>query len=519
MDIQQTVDLTYVKVDEIDRKLNNMEFGGTEGSSTDSKLNNLQTICENTATKQDLTTKINLVKGEDDIDLTQINEKLTSLASFLGKNPYPEDFTADPYKLDEDFTGYTAGETTFNTTDSVECTKQYSINTQTGNTTLELCYIPIYCESETFDVKVKIDCETNTNFTLFATFLNNTIGTTNLKQQSITGVSGRQTLEFNIEDVNSSSEGNYFYLKFQSVPATIYYYKIEVVGTNVKILSKAPKYKVFCKFDETIISKVENYNGYSLTLNANKLNPSDLKKDFTLQCQDIRDFTEILTPYKYNSYVGKGFHIKSMVTLAGQPEHQTTDATPHITTYFGNVKRCYLIDNSHYSEFAMMFMLTSANSNYHRLHYYTTYPYTSIRDSSCYYSTGKIADLCIIQDITNNLRTINPLSIIQTNSTGENIFYLNLQSTSWSFNLGFGFNTTAYYDKDDKNIIYVYMKVGDKMVKKTFKISYITNEEDSSVTYLGEIINQKVIGTYDYYFETQSDVYLVVKNNTLYMFK
>ena len=62
------------------------------------------------------------------------------------------------------------------------------------------------------------------------------------------------------------------------------------------------------------------------------------------------------------------------------------------------------------------------------------------------------------------------------------------------------------------------MKVGDKMVKKIVNITEITDENDVT-TKTAEITSEKVIGSYDFYFETPSDKYFALKDDNLYLFK
>jgi len=97
---------------------------------------------------------------------------------------------------------------------------------------------------------------------------------------------------------------------------------------------------------------------------------------------------------------------------------------------------------------------------------------------------------------------------IITDIKGINFFYkLNMTT---ALNIGYGKNVTAYYDKENDNLIHIYMNDGGYCVRKNVVLS----EDGTTAT----LLSQNIIGTYDTYFETPSDVYIVEKDGNLYAF-
>jgi len=178
---------------------------------------------------------------------------------------------------------------------------------------------------------------------------------------------------------------------------------------------------------------------------------------------------------------------------------------------------CALIDNAHNLKFNFTVFIGNYNTDNLRLIYYSGSLENLYDSNFLIASNNNIANFTFIYDCENRNMNFNPISSILTYKNQVNYLFITLSSSSVKLDLGIGKNLTAYYDATNKNIIYVYMKVGDKMVKKTVQITTVT--EDDTTTKTAEIIEQKVIGTYDYYFETPSEKYIVVKDDQLYVFK
>lgn len=583
MEIEQTLDLTYVKLDEMKKKLDDLEdnlenvnntFNGESINNIETKTteikNNIETLKTNVdllktstetistnnatiktnseelktavdsidgkideiktkvsninsttdaVTSTELANKTSRIIGEGDVDLTKIYNKIDNITNSLIQNNN-EPFTTDPYKLDQEFTGYTPGQTVFNTTDYVECTKSFVINDEEHNANYYVAYLGIYCEGETFDAKVIIDVETTvTNAKLEISFPNTTIGTGTTYKQQVELSEGRNIKSETIESVNVSTSGNYIVVKIiNGNKAKVNSFKIEVTGTNICILTKPHKYKVFCKYDETIISKLEDHNAYTLKLKTDDLNPGTLKSTFSLARENVKDFYEVISTYKHqNEGCFRACYCQGFLTLSGVKCVQVADLPVYKHKRYGGAEVFAMRENADNYKFCfMIYMCYYSNTNV------ILNSNSSILNNVSDYNTpiktvDNIANLCFVYDINKKDSYFYPCVIIATFKNCTNYMYLKFPSTLYQLDLGVGRNVTAYHDATDYNIIYVYMKVGDKMVKKTVQMTISTNDSGTEIR-SGEIIEQKIIGTYDYYFETQGNKYIVVKDNKLYVY-
>lgn len=461
------------------------------------------------------------IKGSDDIDLTEINNKLNSLSTYFEDNPLNIDFVDDPFKLDEDFTGYTKKAHIYNTTDSIESTKQYTVNLLGKNSNYYLFQVGVYCEDETFDIKFTCDLEVvSENTKIEYNFLDANIGQTNKTSITETLTMGRNIFSKTIEDINVLEDGNFVFIRLPNGQGTIVHsYKLEVFGSNISILTKPRKFRIYCKHGETIISKIENQNGYYLTCPTDELSANVVNMKYKLDQENVRDYIRAVTSLANTStkVSAKGVPMKTYVDLDGHFFQQISNAPKFI--FYSD--RGELIDS-----------MEHLGNNCHALSCGMTY-YSSVTlfRTVCYLDKANnsisiaaanavIANFSFVKFLyKSDLRTdYNEFSFVITKRNGDNILYEKFNSNSLKINIGYGENVTAYYDKDNDNKIYVYMKVKDKMVKKTI-VKNETTDEDGVTTNTFEITEQKVIGTYDIYYETTNDKYFVVKDNQLYIFK
>lgn len=462
------------------------------------------------------------IKGSDDIDLTEINNKLNSLSTYFEDNPIPEKFEEDPFKLNQDYTGYTPGETTFNTTDSIEITKPYILNDEGQNSNLNISTIGIYCEGETFNAKVILDVETIvSNAKLVVNFLDTKIDSTNYTYRRTSLVEGRNIISETFENVAVLNNGSYIRVSIlQGNKSKINSIKIEVTGKNIAILTRPFKYKVFSKYGETIISKIENYNGYSLTLKTNDITPASLKKNYVLEEENVRDYVKIVGSYTYvnsNIFI-KGPKCQAFLTLDGRKCSTTGGILYKYSNASDSCETCYAVDNASAHEFMYNAYTDKFHDNKLRLMVHAQIINGFNNPLNVSFCQFTVANFAFVQDCYNALQYRN-LSAVVTNKDGTNQLKIIISdNNSGTVDLGIGRNVTAFYDETNKNLIYVYMKVGDKMVKKSVLLTTSTDEENNTVT-TGAIIEQKIIGTYDVFYETNSDKYFVIKNNNLYVFK
>lgn len=459
------------------------------------------------------------IKGVDNIDITQINDKLTDISNFLTNTLDVGEFIDDPFKLNADFEGYTKKAHIYNTTDSIECTKSYTINILGNNANCYLLQVGIYCEDDTFDINFTCDIDiVSENAQIVYDFTDATIGDTNKTYLTENLTLGRNTFSKTIENINVLESGNFVYIRLPNAESSIVHsFKLEVFGSNISILTKPKKFKVFCKHDETIISKVEDYNGYYIACKTDDLNANTINLKYTLDQENVRDYMRSISSLKNYSATTKGVDMKTYVELDGHLFQKISIAPEFIfDNYRGELIDCidYPGNRCH--------AILGCISNYSGLTFTRASCYLHKVNSSTSLgaSTKVAANFTFVKsnyevELRDNDRVF---SLIMTKKNGENILFDEYSSTALQINLGFGENVTAYYDKDNSNIIYVYMKVKDKMVRKTVVKSEIIDEENVT-TNTFEITEQKVIGTYDIYYETPSNKYFVVKNNQLYIFK
>ncbi|MGN1208134.1 MAG: hypothetical protein ACI4TI_01555 [Christensenellales bacterium] len=511
MDLEQITNETLDKVERLDRNLRefmdkNESTGSASGlTNCSANLNTLgNTICNN-------------IKGSSDVDLTKINENVNKIASYIDGNILTEEFQEDPFKLDEEYVGYTPGGTTFNTTDSIECLKSFTMNNENGkNASNYLRFFSVYCEGDTFNVKIYCDLETETETTLELEFSNTTIGTTSITKKSYPIAVGRNIINEIIEDVNVSTLGNYVKIKFNKKGITVNSYKIEVVGKNVKILSKPSKFKVFSKNGTTLISKLEDNNGYCLELDSNKLNPANLEKSFKLVKENVIDFGAIFGKYKYNTLTFNSPLCYSYIDLEGAPFNKVGNSDTLLFPTIYKSENLSLQDNTNTYAFFKNFFIEM--NSYIRLAYGKN-TITSTSDYSFLIaSQDDISRITTIIDNYNETVATASDKIILMKKDGTNMLYFKISSSATMLDLGKGTNVTAYFDKNTNKLVRVYMKIGDKMVRKTVLFETTTDDSGSS-SETGTIIEQKIIGTYDFYFETENECYFVVKDDKIYMFK
>lgn len=497
----------------------------------DEKINEIKTKVENSSTPEDMATntelsnKTNQIIGTSDVDLTKIYEKIENvknlndeLYNYLNENKRPKEFQADPFKLDETYTEYVKNGETYQTSDYIQCNSLFTLGSTSGNTDGILEIFGVSCEDETFDLKFTADFEYNIKSKLIFTFLNTTFGTENLDYYIYNFPnSGRNIVSVTINGIKTLESGNF--IKITAPQHLILNsYKIEVFGKNIQIITKRRKYKVFCKWDETLIAKIENDNAYSLSLKTSTLNPVDLERDYTLEYEGAKEFS-IVRSSAGNSDCGfPSYLCKSVVNLSGTIYEQI-ETSPWVDSRSGFMITNHCLDTKiNGAENFKVFTLNYKSGNM-RIEYNTN----GMTNMTSFYtlqpSVNIAADFCYVYDQYRaySLSSYN-VNFVITKPNGMNVLQLRQDSIVSDLNLGFGKNVTAFKDKENENIINVYMKVADKMVKKVVQYSIDTDENNNIIKTM-TILEQKVIGTYDYYYETKTNVYLVVKDDILYMFK
>ncbi len=486
MDIEQITNETYDKVERLDRDLRKYMDDSNSSDLNDEKLD-------------------------------QINEKLDFISNSLGKTPEQKPFQIDPFKLDEVYVENTTDTTAYNTSDSIEWLNAFTmLNTNNRNQYFFLRFMSITCDDPTFNFQLFCDCEVEEDTKLYIEFANPEVGTVNILQKTYNLQVGRNIINETVTDITASELGNFVKVRFSKNNVKINSYKIEVFGKNIHILTKPDKYKVFSKWGKTLISKVENHNGYYLELDSSTLNPIDLEKDFVLAEENVIDFASIFGRYsfkalKYNSPICYAFLDKE-----GQLFHKVATTPTILVPIHTKGENLALQDNTSTTNFFRSYQI-STDYTIVRITFGT-----NMVESTGFLSLGSTSDdsartTTIIDNYDELVITDNNKAIFMKKN-GMNVLYFKISSSATKLDLGKGIHLTAYWDKLSKNIMRVYMKINDKMVRKTIFFES-TTADDGTVTESASIIEQKVIGTYDYYFETESNCYIVAKNDVLYMFK
>ena len=425
-------------------------------------------------------------------------------------------FETDIYALDQEFTGYD-NTIVYSTSDSLECNFPYSINESSNNSYRYLEYLAIYCEDSTYSLtfegvlkSIQTDCCLN------VVFPNTTYGDGIENTYEVKLNPGMNNLSFTIENIKMTSTYNYVQFLFTNTSVKMQNYKIEVFGKNIKILNKPYKYKIFSQDDCTIISKVENNKAFEKTLKTSNLNPVQLTTPYELIKENVRDFFSYRSVFSTSGISSPIFFTKIWTDLSGALWIKNLDLAPYRCTIFNFSSICRACDTIGDKYTGITYSLSLSYGRIVLVKAITDFKSYS---SNIYLTSSleTIGNFALVYDCHNLCKEIKYI-FITTLTDCNNYLYLDFKSTFPALNLGFGQNVTAYFDKNSQNIIYVYMKVGNYMVKKTVEISTVTNDDGTESQNM-TITNVKVIGTYDFYFETNTDVYFIVKDGTLKMFK
>lgn len=523
-DLQEKDSLTLNEIDNNVKKI--LKFGtGGEVDLTEvnigirentTKINEINTKIEGIDTDlTELTTKSNTINE----NIETIDDKVDSLLYYFSEIPKPIEFDDDPYKLDEEFSGYVSNET-YNTEDSIEVTKSYTLNELSKNSYYYIVYMAVYCESNTFDLKFEIDCDmSGAGWNLIIEAHDSTIGTTETSTVSFPLDKGNNKKTILVEDINTLNGGNYVSVKVGNHSATINNFKVTLTGKNIKIINKPMKYKVFHKFKTVIISKLENNNAYTMTFDSTNMNPADLTRRYKLKVQNVRDYDEIIsTYYTDKNYPIKAFNVVSYLDLDGVPFCQVDKAILRKPPSSYTAECFKLLDLAGGSSFGFVMYAVRYNDK-PLMQTFSSVTASHSGSASTYTATkGIVANIAPIYRQLAAKENSSIIDFIMTEKDCTNYILFTLYGVNDKVNIGKGYNVTAYYDREDETKVNVYMKIGDKMIKKILQLGTIT-DDDGNETKTANILEERIIGTYDYYFETQTDVYFVVKNDQLYMFK
>lgn len=513
----ENINSVITKVDTINEIAQNINTSNTNILQTESEVKT-----DTTDILEILTEMQNKVDSLQN-NIEALNENDVTILNSLNAEEITLPFEEDPFKLDEEFTGYDSS-ITYNDYDSYECNIPFFVNKSQKNFYGVIYSASVYTDDDTFDLNLILNVDLtkdNQNVGIRLVGANCNENTTSEEYRLLLN-SGNNILSQRLTGIPKLSEGNEIIISVTDDNATVNSFKIEIFGKNAKIINRPRKFKIYSKGEDCYISKFDNYNGYYLKLKNDTLNPADLNKQYTLHYENVFDYYLMRSRYRSYDVVFPIYDTSVRLDLDGILHSNYHDLLEITSTV---ARKSLLLDaNEFYNStgtpyFCRFFSTAIYSYNTKAL---TSAIHTSSKDESYTFNLalvrGSIADVFSIKNWYRDIKALTNYGIVATLKDGTNLLLTTFTETAASINLGHGYNVTAYYDKNSDDIINVYMKVGNNMIKKIVQINTTTNENDETEQTL-EVLSEKVIGTYDFYYETNNDVYFVVKDNQLYMFK
>lgn len=558
MDIEQTTELSFTKINEIDTKVNEIldvvTDSNPESSTTLKELTNeIKTNTE--LIEEKVNSVIDALNNGAELDTSELENKISQTTTSI------ENLSADLTNIADDITSINSSTSTIRTNITSMVTDVDKIYESTTSTKEDHKYIKgklneilrrLGTTDEEFtedpfklnlDYAGKLTENRNTtnydfieiNKTLpFDNYINATLahttGTTYSFKASITFTteSSVQYIYCREKNKNYSQrfyagththvfEGNDLTVTNGEIVLTFYggnenftlhNFKLEIFADNVVILNKAKnKYFVHTTPEKICISKVKDNNGYCLELNKEHLNPALLNQEYTLGQSNVSNYQ---FTYSFSSYLNT---IKDMVKI----ETYTNLDNYSYTRYDNNYSNRRFTNTPTISTDLGYFAGNSVTQN---LIYITSntnvqFGSTRVNPNSSYNLTNhtsilpnKVCATCNVL-CTNIFDGNDKQAFVLTDFAGNN--YLYVKSTALLYNIGYGINTTAFFDKTNPLQVNVYLNDNGNCVQHKILLS----EDKTTAT----PIISKIIGTYDSYFETDSNIYFVEKDDSLYMYK
>lgn len=489
---------TGIDTTELENKIletnNNIE---TLNTNVNDIADDITTINSNTATIRSNVNSmsldvdnINLNTASTKEDHKYIKGKLNEILKRIGTAE--EEFTDDPYKLNLDYTGKLAENPNPSNYACFEFNKDINFGRFINSTFA-------YTTGSSFSFKASITYTSEKSFSLYCKQTNF------YKYPTVSA--GTNTYVFEGSDI-AVTNGEIVITFFAGMEnILIHNFKLELFAENVEILNKPRKYFVHNSPEKICISKVKDDNGYYLELSKENLNPALLKQEYTLGQNDVSNYQ--LT-YSFYTYLNQTKDIVKVETFTELNNYCYTrydnnyalrkfSSVPGICTDIGYFSGNAVTQN---------YIYVSDNIN---VQFATTRvsPNTAIiltKHTSLI--SNKICNTCNVM-CTNIFDNTDKQATVFTDFAGNN--YLFVKSTGLLYEIGFGKNATAYYDKSNPLQVNVYLNDNGYCVKHKILLS----EDKTTAT----PITSKIIGSYDSFFETDSNVYFVEKDGNLYMFK
>lgn len=556
MEIEQTTELTYTKVEDIDKKINEIldmvtdskpessttlkELVNEIKSDTDNLETKVDTILENQASggnfdttnlenqineiktnfnslntnidemNNDITTtnsnvatnknNINSIKSTVEsiqdkmpstIDNNSMKQKLDEILRYIKKEDGAEEFTDDPFKLDLEYSERLELHRNPSNYDFIEINGDREIRKY-------ILILMANCEGTTFDYNITFTftCTEQVNLSYFTSF----------DSPGQTFQAGTHTVNKSGKDITIKNNKILFNYYKTGGNMTLHYLKFEIFGNNAIIIPKRNKFKVCNCLNKISINKVENNNGYYLVLDSNDtLTPDLLKQTYTLGASNVRDIC-----YTFNFYesMNQKYIIAPYLCYVSDNYYFNSDYGNGYNVYEYTSLPCLDCSVGYFDKSYMHGCSTMLYSTLHPCAYtFKTHQTVNDRNTVSTSLSYTIANTIAVNDLNINDNTEKRACIL-TNFNGINyLYYYN----NILLELGYGKYPTAYFDKENPLKINAYLNDNGYCVKY---IIILSSDKKSA-----QIISKKIIGTYDAYFETNSDIYLVEKGNELYMFK
>lgn len=484
------------KVENID---SNVETIITQTENLTTMNNNITTINSNTATTNNnvSTIKTNVEKITNSLPSGNYNneviQKLDEILKTVKQNANEETFTDDPYKLDMEYTGKIEEHRNPTNYDCIEFIGDFETNGY-------FCSFIADCEDETFSFNVDITYTLQNPTSSIHKFM--IAGS--FPDQFIDIETGTHTLNITKEDITLKDNKIVFLINTYN-KITVHHVKVQLYANNVLIVPKKQKFKVRNAYDKITLIKFENNNAYYKILDkTDALNPSMLNSQYVLGAEKVIDYD-----YSFNvvSFLNKKYALEPYIMKIDFAQDYYYDfASGHVA---GSEKSypCHSCNLGYFktdgTSYGTIIGAFSINAVYP---YYAYFSGTSESKNRIMFKGKEICASVLVEDLSLFDNT-NKTAYIFTTAKGINYLYIN---NSCNLEIGYGKNVTAYYDKENYNKINVYMNDNDYCVKTVL----LLNDTKTGAS----VVSKKIIGTYDAYFETCSNVYFIEKKGELYMY-
>jgi len=480
--IEEKIDNVNTNIDTINTNITDMASDVTTTNS------NVATVKTNVATIKTNVDTIQKNLPSNDANY-RINQKLDEILRFIKTNAGEEPFSEDPFKLNLPYTERLETNRNPSNYDSLLMTNEFT------HTKHFFCLAD--CTGTTFDVNINFTftCDVKTNVGIY---MNNNYY--NLKSYE----PGTHTISISEKNLTVKNGIIVIYIISYEIITTHQIF-VELFGENILIVPKQKKYNIAYTRGKIGIAKVENNNAYYLNLLNDELTPSALNRVYTLDHENVKVFdyafqatnryNKFLPLDKYSGYITDNYGYKYKV------EDNYDSAILQNNLY---IDCCTGYSNMSYIWGAYLVVLSSYKPTLYTLKYTSAHTKTNTKQT---YLEGQIASVTMAKP-TNHFDSTERNVYILTTIKGINHIYIN--STSY-LDIGYGNYTTAFFDKNDPLKLNVYMNDNGYCVKKVVQL-YSDNSTPTLLT-------QEIIGTYDAYFETATDAYLVEKDKHLYVFK